>query len=72
MAREKAKTTEQPNPEELAGTEPSADTEMAPAHTPAGNPAGAVVSPAARTRDRDPADREAWKRERARQLGYHR
>lgn len=31
-----------------------------------------LPTPQVHTRDRDPADREAWKRERARQLGHQR
>lgn len=32
----------------------------------------AAAKPPTHTRDRDPADREAWKRARAAQLGHHR
>lgn len=39
---------------------------------PAAPVAATPVAPPTRTRDRDPADREAWKRARAWQLGHHR
>jgi hypothetical protein len=69
MARDKTLQ----KPDTVIGTvepnEPRASADGAPA----GEPAGAEsVAPPVRTQDRDPADREAWKRERARQLGHHR
>jgi hypothetical protein len=71
MAREKPVTADQPNSEEQTGSEPLAVMDTTPAPTPAGKPAGAVVT-APRTRDRDPADREQWKRDRAAALGIPR
>ena len=71
MAREKT-APDAPNPDEAqSGMEPSAAQDVAAAHPEVGAPAGVVPAPT-RTRDRDPADREAWKRQRAAALSIPR
>ncbi|MBN8922349.1 MAG: hypothetical protein BGP10_12415 [Rhodanobacter sp. 68-29] len=64
MARAKTPRLPDPAPAAVDETAVAVDAEPVPVDTA---PAAPV-----HTRDRDPADREAWKRERARQLGHHR
>lgn len=70
MAREKAKPTEQPDLDEATASPGEALPPIPDTAYPAN--AAPLPSPPVHTQDRDPADREAWKRERAKQLGYHR
>ncbi|MGS1128472.1 hypothetical protein ACVCL3_15865 [Rhodanobacter sp. UC4437_H4] len=76
MAREKTTPIDQPADGTLspAITGDDAGAAASEADTLVGLLQQAAAKPIAptRTRDRDPADREAWKRERARQLGHHR
>lgn len=70
MAREKAKPTEQRDLDEAIASPGEALPPIPDAAYPAN--ATPLPSPPVHTQDRDPADRETWKRERAKQLGYHR
>ena len=78
MAREKTPApfteTADTDHETAAPLTETADTdhETAAGIAPSAIPVADTSIAPTRTRDRDPADREAWKRERARQLGHHR